>query len=282
MALNKITYYSELMKMIMGVEVIIPENKWGYSLADRPKDYKYPVLWLMPGGGYNYTDWARYTALELYSAQEGIAVVLPSSYYAGYMDTAHGNYPYLSVIAQEMPEFLYHLFPLSREREDNFVAGFSMGGYGAFKLAMQFPERYTACGVFSGPIGLVPRQPVHRSMDELGIREHSDDPIPDAQRTLAAAFGGAENRRNTKDDNLYMLEKHLQAGDELPAFYIATGQEDAIAGDNYETAELLHKMGLQFEDIRDHGKHNWEYCDRHVKQFIEWIPLKNVYKMEEA
>ena len=74
----------------------------------------------------------------------------------------------------------------------------------------------------------------------------------------------------------------MQAGDELPAFYIATGQEDAIAGDNYETAELLHKMGLQFEDIRDHGKHNWEYCDRHVKQFIEWIPLKNVYKMEEA
>ena len=282
MALHKITFYSEMMKMVMGVEVIIPENKWGFSLADRPLDYRYPVLWLLPGGGYNYTDWARYTALELYSAQAGIAVVLPSSYYAGYMDTAHGKYPYFSFITEELPPFLTKLFPLSVRREDNFVAGFSMGGYGAFKFAMRYPEKFAACGVFSGPIGIIPRQPVRRGPEDLGEREHADDPIPEAQRTIAAAFGGAQDRRNTPDDNLYLLEKHLAAGNRLPAFYIATGQEDAIAGDNYETANLLHEMGLEFHDIRDHGRHNWEYCDRHVKQFIGWIPLENVFRMEEA
>ena len=47
MALNHITFYSKLMEMEMGIDVIIPENKWGYSLAERPKDYKYPVLWLL-------------------------------------------------------------------------------------------------------------------------------------------------------------------------------------------------------------------------------------------
>ena len=50
MALNHITFYSKLMEMEMGIDVIIPENKWGYSLAERPKDYKYPVLWLLCGG----------------------------------------------------------------------------------------------------------------------------------------------------------------------------------------------------------------------------------------
>ena len=39
MALNHITFYSKLMEMEMGIDVIIPENKWGYSLAERPKDY---------------------------------------------------------------------------------------------------------------------------------------------------------------------------------------------------------------------------------------------------
>lgn len=52
MALNHITFYSKLMEMEMGIDVIIPENKWGYSLAERPKDYKYPVLWLLCGGGF--------------------------------------------------------------------------------------------------------------------------------------------------------------------------------------------------------------------------------------
>ena len=94
MALNHITFYSKLMEMEMGIDVIIPENKWGYSLAERPKDYKYPVLWLLCGGGLDYTDWQRYTAIELYAAQAGIAVVMPSAYYSGYMDTIHGDYKY--------------------------------------------------------------------------------------------------------------------------------------------------------------------------------------------
>lgn len=54
----------------------------GIFLAERPKDYKYPVLWLLCGGGFDYTDWQRYTAIELYAAQAGIAVVMPSAYYS--------------------------------------------------------------------------------------------------------------------------------------------------------------------------------------------------------
>ena len=161
MALNHITFYSKLMEMEMGIDVIIPENKWGYSLAERPKDYKYPVLWLLCGGGFDYTDWQRYTAIELYAAQAGIAVVMPSAYYSGYMDTIHGDYKYFSVITDEISKLAVKLFPLSEKREDNFVAGFSMGGYGAFKWAMHNPEKFRCCGVFSGPIGIVPHEPVH-------------------------------------------------------------------------------------------------------------------------
>ena len=65
MALCKIDYYSQAMQQKMGVCVIIPENKWGYSLADRPADYRYPTLWLLCGGGFYHTDWIRCTAVEL-------------------------------------------------------------------------------------------------------------------------------------------------------------------------------------------------------------------------
>ena len=282
MAQNRILYYSERLHMEIGVNVIIPENKWGYSLADRSNDYRYPVLWLLSGGGYNYSDWQRYTAIELYAASMGIAVVMPSAYASGYMDTAHGDYQYFSVIAEELPPFLRGLFPFSVKRADNFVAGFSMGGYGAFKFSMWHPEMFAACGVFSGPIGIIPREPIKHDYDSIGLRESDTEPVPEGFRTMMAAFGSAKDRRNTKDDNIWMLEQHLQLGDSLPQYYISTGQEDAIAGDNYQTAELLHRMGLEFEDVRDHGKHNWEYCNRKVWDYLNWIPLGETYRMEEA
>ena len=35
-----------------------------------------------------------------------------------------------------------------------------------------------------------------------------------------------------------------------------------------------------FEDIRDQGMHDWEYCNRHVEKFLNWIPLTGTFEME--
>lgn len=280
MALSKITYYSNAMKQKMGVTVIIPENKWGYSLADRPADYRYPTLWLLCGGGFEHTDWLRYTAIELFAAEHGLAVVMPGISYAGYVDTAEGGYKYWTQIAYELPDYLRKILPLSFAREDNFVAGFSMGGYGAFKFAMQRPEMFAACGSFAGPIGLIPRTPVPPT-EKLGLPCLRDDFCEEAFGTLWAAFGSAANRRNTPDDNLYMLEKHLEKGTSLPKFYIAIGDKDPGAAEGYEVMDMMIKKGLDIYDVRDEGKHDWEYCNRHVEKFMNWIPLNAAYVMED-
>lgn len=69
---------------------------------------------------------------------------------------------------------------------------------------------FSACGVFSGPIGIVPRTPVNHSIDEIGLRENDTDPAPEAFKTMLAVFGSAKDRRNTEDDNLYMLERFIK------------------------------------------------------------------------
>ena len=56
MANFRLYYFSEALRMTVGVNVIIPENTWGHSLADRPEGYRYPTLWLQSGGGFDYTD----------------------------------------------------------------------------------------------------------------------------------------------------------------------------------------------------------------------------------
>lgn len=280
MALCKINYYSQAMQQKMGVCVIVPENKWGYSLAERPADYRYPTLWLLCGGGFDHTDWLRYTALELYAAKHGIAVVLPGVSYSAYVNTAEGDYRWWDQIAYELPEYLCKIFPLSRTRANNFVAGFSMGGYGAFKLAMQRPEMFAACGNFSGPIGIVPRTPVP-SDKKLGQPCLRDDFCEAAFSTIWASFGSAAKRRNTPDDNLYMLENHIKAGTDLPKFYMAIGAQDSGAQEGYEVMDHIKGLGVEIYDVRDEGKHDWVYCNRHVEAFLNWIPLHSDYIMED-
>ena len=279
MALCQIEYYSGAMMQPMGVCVIIPENKWGYSLADRPEDARYPTLWLLCGGGYDHTDWLRYTSLELWAAKRGLAVVLPGISYAGYCNTAEGDYRWWDQIACELPDYLRKIFPLARERERNFVAGFSMGGYGAVKLALQRPDMFAACGNFSGPVGIIPREPV-KPDEKLGQPCLRDDFCEPPFATLWAAFGSAATRRNTTDDNLYMLEKRIREGTPLPRFYMAIGDKDPGAQDGYAVMDLMRTLGVDLYDVRDEGRHDWDYCQKHLPAFLEWLGDVGEFLME--
>ncbi|MEZ4770034.1 MAG: alpha/beta hydrolase-fold protein [Caldilineales bacterium] len=55
-------------------------------------------------------------------------------------------------VADELPALVKGMFPISSRRKDTFVAGLSMGGYGAFKLALAHPERYAAAASLSGAL----------------------------------------------------------------------------------------------------------------------------------
>lgn len=267
MANIRLFYFSEALQMKVGVNVIIPENTWGHSLAHRPEGYRYPVLWLQSGGGFDYSDWQRYTAIELYAAEAGIAVVCSGTYCSGYMDTKHGDFKYFTQLSIETPKVVRHLFPLSEDPKDNYIAGFSMGGYGSMKWMLRDPEQFAAFGIFSGQKNIVDFLP-----DE-------EDKYSDFYM-LPFAFGSKINIKNTKDDNVYMLKKQIEAGKKFPRGYMATGQEDTHYEGNIEFMDLYHKMGLKFVEIRDHGAHNWEYCDRHVKKFIDWLDIQSTVQRD--
>lgn len=265
MANIRLHYFSEALQMEVGVNVIIPENTWGHSLADRPSGYKYPVLWLQSGGGFDYTDWQRYTAIELYAAEAGIAVVCSGTYCSGYMDTIHGDFRYFTQLSIETPRVVRHLFPLSEDPAQNYIAGFSMGGYGSLKWMLRDPEQFAAFGLFSGVKNIADILP-------------EDEDNTDSFYMFASAFGCRSKIKNTENDICYMIRKQKDAGKRFPKGYIATGQEDTHYEDNVSFMKKYHDLGLEFTAIIDHGAHNWEYCNKHVKKFIDWLEIEDTYQ----
>ena len=113
-----------------------------------------PVLYLLHGLSDDDTIWLRRTSIERYAAPLGLAVVMPQVARSFYTDEAHGN-RYWTFLSEELPQLARSFFHLSDRREDTFVAGLSMGGYGALKWALHRPGRFAAAASLSGALDLV-------------------------------------------------------------------------------------------------------------------------------
>ena len=66
-----------------------------------------------------------------FANERGLCVVMPSGENMFYVDQEHTHNHYSQFIGEELVEMTRAMFPLSHKKEDTFIAGLSMGGYGA-------------------------------------------------------------------------------------------------------------------------------------------------------
>src|SRR5678815_1741952 len=125
MALLDVHCFSESLAQSVSFYVLLPDGS-----VRRP----YPTLYLLHGLSDDHTIWLRRTSIERYSAARNLAVVMPAGARSFYQDMASGP-RYWTFLSEELPALCRQWFPLSDDREDNFAAGLSMGGYGALRLA---------------------------------------------------------------------------------------------------------------------------------------------------
>jgi putative tributyrin esterase len=161
MALIDCNFFSETLGMCSSMRVILPETterrigSVGVSRAAGGASFRgHPRLWLLHGLSDDESIWSRLTSIERYVAPLGLSVVMPNVNRSFYANMRSG-YRYWDFVSQELLEKVRGFFPLSSAREDNFVAGLSMGGYGALKLAFTLPEQFAAAASLSGVTDVV-------------------------------------------------------------------------------------------------------------------------------
>ena len=149
MALIHVGFFSEVMGMCMSCDVILPQysrSLIGMQTAETAGPKK--VLYLLHGASDDHTIWQRRTSIERYAAPLGLAVVMPAAHLSSYADMAHGQ-KFYTYISQELPKIMQNFFGFSDKREDNYIAGLSMGGAGCMKIGLANPDKFSAIGCFS-------------------------------------------------------------------------------------------------------------------------------------
>jgi len=233
-------------------------------------DMHYQVLYLLHGTYGDYSDWCRNTCIERYAQVHKIAIVMPSAENSFYQDMVHGP-KYLTYLTEELPLYLSRLFPISTKREDTFIAGLSMGGYGAWHIALTKPEQYAAAASLSGVLDF------SLMVDEWsGSIEARESFEREAPWPIKAIFGEQEleNIKLSNANLMVQIKKIIQNDKELPKLFNTIGKDDFLYS-NYKSArKLLEEIGVPVEFEEHNGKHDWTYWDTQIQRVLEWLPLK--------
>ena len=241
MAFCELKYFSKALGMNTAANVILPEGQPG----------PFPVFYLLHGLSDDHTIWSRRTSIERYVQELPLIVVMPNGGRGFYTDAVEG-FAYETAIIGDLIGFVDQMLPTRAERNGRCIGGLSMGGYGALKLALRFPEMFCSAVSHSGALqfGHVPPDEEPAEFRDEFRRITGDSP------------GGGPN-------DLHALIKNLTP-DQRPALRIDCGTEDFLLDANREFHAHLKQLGVPHEYEEFPGAHEWGYWDRHVQAAIRF------------
>lgn len=256
MAFLEINYRSHALNMNVPINVILPERPSTGTEAGAPEG-TYKTLYLLHGLGGNHSDWSRRTAIERYASDHGIAVVMPGVARSWYTDTAYGA-NYFSFITEELPSVCRSYFKgMTDKREDNFIGGLSMGGYGAIKAAMTYPERYFACFALSGALDIT--------------RKGRNYSLPEWQSIFDFELESASQLEGSCHDIFALTKTNAANQADFPKMYLWCGTEDSLIAINREYDKLLTELGVAHKWEESSGNHSWKYWDPQSQAALNYI-----------
>jgi len=223
------------------VEVIFPQNHKEDIAAKR-------VLYLLHGLSDDCTAWLYKTRIAQYARQKNYIVIMPEVQRSFYSDMKHGS-KYFTYVSRELPEICEAILNFKHTRQNTFVAGLSMGGYGAIKCGLARPEFYAACASFSGALDMKTR--VEEAKQSGQISEH----FPEMAAILGEDFAYPDNV------DLFHLAQEVVNLPDKPRVLITCGDEDFLLGDNHRFNAHMHALNYGHTYMEWPGAHTWDFWE---------------------
>jgi len=253
--LREESLHSAALGRAMKYRVLLPQD---YTTSDR----RYPVLYLLHGLGGDYRDWTTRANVAEYSRSLPLIIVMPDGENGWYTNSTDGAFE--TYLAEDLPADVVKKFRTINSRYGRAIAGLSMGGYGALKIALKRPAAFAVAGSFSGALNVTRDGELEKLIG------------PQEGDRIRRIFGAAVSDARAAND-VFALAAALKSG-AAPYIYLDCGIGDnALIGANRDLVAAIHKTGAAYEYHEVAGAHSWDYWDRRIREFLPLLMnrLKN-------
>jgi len=250
MSLSQTYWPSAVLKQKLGMNVIIPDSGEG----------PFDTFYLLHGLSDDHTTWLRRTRIEWYVRELPLMVVMPDGFRGWYTDNDHGP-AYGKYISEEVVAFVERTFPARRERSARHIGGLSMGGYGALRAALRYPDVFSSATSHSGAL-------FHGSHDWALNDDRGDRSDRRAfDQEMLHVFG---TRPEGSSHDLLALARSAQVAGLLPRLRLDCGTDDFLLDANRIFHSELQHLKIPHEYQEFPGSHEWDYWDLHVQEAIRF------------
>jgi S-formylglutathione hydrolase FrmB len=261
MAIVVVNYYSNTLSRQVTYKAVIPIDGPMFPGME-PKGLKpLKTLYLLHGIMGNHTDWVTCSRIGQLAAQYNVAVIMPSGDNSFYVDQeASCNY-YGEYIGRELVEETRKLFHLSHKKEDTFIAGLSMGGYGAIRNGLKYHDTFGALAGMSSAIII-----------EQALTSTEDAPWHFARRSYyEAVFGDLSKLKGSDKDLEALVRKIKEEKASMPKIYISCGTEDFLIENNRKYRNFLVSENVEHTYVESTGIHDWKFWDEYIEKVLAWL-----------
>lgn len=263
MAFIQVSFLSESLMRTVNVQVILPTDKLQIPGAPKRGDEPYPTLYLLHGIFGSHVDWINGTKLQRWAEEKDLAVVMPAGENSFYVDREKTHELFGEFIGRELVEQTRKMFPLSRKREDTFIGGLSMGGYGALRNGLKYHDTFGRIIALS-------------SADVVdGIEDRNDDVAAffESRSYAEGVFGDLSKVKGSDKDIRWLAEKLRGEKADLPKIYMACGEDDSLLSGNRSLRDRFEANGFDLTYEEGPGNHEWDFWNDYIKRAINWLPL---------
>lgn len=255
MALMKIDIYAKTMHRTVTLEVLAP-------LESLKPGQKLDSLYLLHGVEGSFINWSTaahaFRSLGVYNARHSqkLAIIMPSGDNSFYHNAPERSADYERFVAEELVELTRGMLPLSSKREDTGIAGLSMGGYGALRTGLLYPQVFGYAGGLSSALLT---QDIEGQVGDGAFFRRRD--------FLTAAFGRDLKGIGETSHDVMWLSHHVKGP--MPRLYLACGQQDGLLPLSRALHADWEKQGIAHCYEEHEGNHEWAFWEWGLGRILE-------------
>ncbi len=258
MAFIQINMMSESLMRTINVNAIIPVDKISFNKKGE-KQKKFKTLYLLHGVFGSQVDWINGTNIQRWAEEKDLAVIMPAGENRFYIDQPKTHDYYGKLIGEELVRVTRELFPLSDRKEDTFICGLSMGGFGALRNGLKYHDTFGYVAGLSAA-----------NILDIENTKHSllgDDYIE-------AVFGDLDQARNSDRSISWLIRNNAAHKKTKQKIYMACGESDMLKDQTEKLYELFEANGYDVSYETGPGSHEWDFWNRYIKHVLDWLPLE--------